>query len=75
MGTVPRTTEARARRSGISVSTGAGGGTRTTLAKVRRNVGSTAHRGVTLGSVLRLVEGKVSHLQTVGHFCGWKCLL
>lgn len=67
-GTVPRTTETRTGRS--SVGGGARTSTRTALAEVRRNVGGTANRGVTLGSVLGFVEGKVSHWQTVGHLGG-----
>lgn len=35
-----------------------------------RDVGSASGRGRVGGRVLRIVEGKVSHLQTVGHICG-----
>lgn len=67
--TVPRATKAAGgSSSGIHVGRSRTGAT---LAEVWRNVGGTASaRSVTGGGVLGLVEGKVSHLQTVGHFCG-----
>jgi len=67
-GTTRATKAACGSSSGIHVGRSRTG---TTLAEVWRNVGGTASaRSVTGGGVLGLVEGKVSHLQTVGHFCG-----
>lgn len=69
--TVPRTVKGTTGSRAVSSRARAGGGTAATT-EVRRNVGGTSlTRSVALGGVLRLVEGKISHLQTVGHFCGW----
>lgn len=64
---------------------GGGGGTRRgrggtvhvrthlALAEVRRNIGSATRGGGRRGRrMLRFIEGEVSHLQAVGHFCGRK---
>jgi hypothetical protein len=67
---VPRVKVITGERILSSGARASGGGGTAALAEVRRNIGGTTlARGVTLGGVLRLVEGKVSHLQTVGHFC------
>jgi hypothetical protein len=62
----PGTTIARTGgRSGIH----AGSSVHVALAKVRGDVGRPA-RGSGRASVLRVVDGQVAHLETVGHICG-----
>lgn len=42
-------------------------GGRRPVAQVRRDVGSALSEAAVLGGVLRVLEGKVSHVQLVGH--------
>lgn len=72
---IPRTTPGVARASGGTGGRGSGGSTvhvstHLASAKMGRDVSGATRGGGRGRSVLRLVEGKVSHLQAVGHICG-----
>lgn len=63
---IPRTSpRASRRRRGSTVHAG----THLTLAEMGRDVGSTSGRGGMVGGMLGFVQGKISHLQAVGHIC------
>lgn len=71
---IPRTTPGVARASGGTGGRGSGStvhvSTHLASAKMGRDVSGATRVGGSGRSVLRLVEGKVSHLQAVGHICG-----
>lgn len=56
---------ASSRSGGCTVHVGA----RLALTEMRRDVGGASGRGTVGRSMLRIVQGKISHLQTVGHIC------